>query len=69
MLLEQLHRTDPYDSDARFEFKVKVGELKIIHVEPEAAIAKYHKLEEGEDQPYLEIPDFMVGDEVQVHIK
>ena len=63
-------QVDPYDGDARYEFNIKIGELKVIHTETDASIAVFHKLNinEEDETPYFETPNFMVGDEVKIHI-
>lgn len=55
---------DPYDNRKRVNYKVKVGELKVIHTNDEAAISVVHKLEE--EVPVLELDQFIVGDHVAV---
>ncbi|PIP92943.1 MAG: hypothetical protein COW00_06500 [Bdellovibrio sp. CG12_big_fil_rev_8_21_14_0_65_39_13] len=59
---------DPYDTKRRYQHKVKVGELKIIHADQKSSIAIFHELKNGVDQPRLEVQNFMVGDVVKVKI-
>ena len=59
---------DPYDTKRRYQHKVKVGELKIIHADQKSSIAIFHELKSGVDQPRLEVQNFMVGDVVKVKI-
>ena len=67
-VVRTMTRTDPYDGDARYEFKIKIGQLKVLHVEAEAAITTFHNLVDNKETPYVEIPDFMVGDEVKISV-
>jgi hypothetical protein len=61
---------NPFDSNKRYTYKMKIGELKIIHSDSEAAIGRLQKLEVGEeDAPIFEFEKFMVGDHVAVHVK
>jgi hypothetical protein len=57
---------NPYDNKTRVNYKVKIGELKVIHSSPEAAIAALSKLEEG--SPVFDIPQFMIGDHVAINV-
>lgn len=59
---------DPYKSKNRYNYKVKIGELKVLHAEDQSAIANMHFLKTGKDDPYFEISSFMIGDKVDVKI-
>jgi hypothetical protein len=58
---------DPYDNRKRVNYRVKIGELKVIHSNDEAAISVFHKREE-KDLPVLELDQFIVGDHVAVNV-
>ena len=58
---------NPYDNKKRVNYKVKIGELKVLHVSDDAAIAMVHSLEE--EQVIFELPQFMIGDHVSVNVK
>lgn len=60
---------NPFESNKRYNYKIKIGELTVIHSDGEAAIARVSKMEEGEDKPIFEFDKFMVGDQVAVHVK
>jgi hypothetical protein len=61
---------NPFDSNKRYTYKMKIGELKVIHSDSEAAIGRLQKLEVGEeDAPIFEFEKFMVGDHVAIHVK
>ena len=57
---------DPYDNRKRVNYRVKIGELKVLHSNDEAAITVFHK-KEDKDLPVLELDQFIVGDHVAVN--
>lgn len=57
---------DPYDDRKRVNYRVKIGELKVLHANDEAAITIFHK-KEDKDMPVLELDQFIVGDHVAVN--
>ena len=59
---------NPYDSKKRVNYKVKVGELKVLHSSDEASIAVVNKLEKTEETPIFELSQFMIGDHVAVNV-
>jgi hypothetical protein len=58
---------NPYDNKKRVNYKVKIGELKVLHTSDEAAIAKVNEYESGEI-PILELNQFMIGDHVSINV-
>jgi hypothetical protein len=60
---------DPYESKKRFNHRIKIGEVKILHSEDTSAIGVLNKLEEGEDTPVFEVGKLMIGDIVAVKVK
>lgn len=58
---------NPYDNKKRVNYKVKIGELKVLHSSDEAAIATVNEYEK-EDVPIFEIPQFMIGDHVSINV-
>ncbi|EQC46980.1 hypothetical protein M899_0158 [Bacteriovorax sp. BSW11_IV] len=62
-------RNDPYETKTRYNYKVKVGELEVVHSEKDSAIAIMSKLEDGEKAPLKEINNVMIGDLVDVKVK
>ena len=58
---------NPYDNKKRVNYKVKIGELKVVHSSDEAAIAMVNKYEK-DDAPIFEIQQFMVGDHVSINV-
>ncbi|HXH73351.1 MAG TPA: hypothetical protein VNJ08_00180 [Bacteriovoracaceae bacterium] len=57
---------NPYDNKQRVNYKVKVGELKVVHASEEASIGTLNKYEE--EGPIFEIPHFMIGDHVSINV-
>lgn len=58
---------NPYDNKKRVNYKVKIGELKVIHSSDDASIAMVNEYEK-EDVPVFEIPQFMIGDHVAINV-
>ena len=62
-------RNDPYTDKKRYKYEIKLGELKVLHSEENAAIGIMKNLREGSTQPYTDIETFMVGDSVDVKVE
>jgi hypothetical protein len=60
---------DPYENKKRFNHKIKVGEIKVLHAEDGSAIGVLNKLEAPEETPLFEISNLMIGDVVTAHVK
>jgi hypothetical protein len=58
---------NPYDNKKRVNYKVKIGELKVLHSSDEASIAALHAYEK-EDTPIFELGQFMIGDHVAINL-
>ncbi|MFT6544731.1 MAG: hypothetical protein ACJAT2_002055 [Bacteriovoracaceae bacterium] len=63
-----ISRVDPYATKKRYNYKVKVGQLKVVHSEDNAAIGAMELIQDGKDDALLEIENLMIGDEVSVHL-
>ncbi len=48
-------------------YKVKIGELKVLNTTDDAAIAMVSEYEK-EDTPIFELNQFMVGDHVSINV-
>jgi hypothetical protein len=58
---------NPYDNKKRVNYKVKIGELKVIHSSEDASIAEV-KSYEKEKIPIFELNQFMIGDHVAINV-
>lgn len=58
---------NPYDNKKRVNYKVKIGELKVLNTTDDAAIASVSTYEK-EDTPIFELNQFMVGDHVSINV-
>ena len=58
---------NPYDNKKRVNYKVKIGELKVLHSSTEASIAILSEYEK-EDLPIIELNQFMIGDHVAINV-
>ncbi len=63
-----ISRLDPYETKKRYHYKIKVGELEIVHTENETSIAQLKNLNLSEKAPLLEIESLIIGDHVGVKI-
>jgi hypothetical protein len=59
---------NPYDNKKRVNYKVKIGELKVIHSSDEGSIAMVNEYEKEDNTPIFELPQFMVGDHVSINV-
>lgn len=60
---------DPYENKKRFNHRVKIGEIKVIHSEDTSAIGTLNRLEASDNTPVFEIGKMMIGDIVKVKVK
>lgn len=60
---------DPYESKKRYNHRIKIGEVKVLHAEDTSAIGVLSKLEENEETPVFEVGKMMIGDIVTVKVK
>lgn len=67
-VFRSLSRVDPYDSNKRHTYKVKIGELEVIHSNENAAIANLKTFRKGEKVPLFENKGFMIGDNVNIKL-
>lgn len=58
---------NPYDNKKRVNYKVKIGELKILHASDDSSIAMVHHY--NEEDTIFELPQFMIGDHVGINLK
>ena len=61
-------RTDPYNSYRRYNHRMKIAEIKIIHVEKNSAVAGLASLRNSPDDPVFDIAAVMIGDRVEVNV-
>lgn len=60
---------DPYESKKRFNHKIKIGEVKVLHAEEGSSIGIVNKFENEDETPVFEIGKLMIGDVVSAHVK
>lgn len=63
-----ISRVDPYETKKRYIYKVKVGEVEVLHTENENSITQLVSFNDGEKDPLFEIEGFMIGDLVSVKV-
>lgn len=65
----RLSKFNPYDNKKRISYKVKVGELEVIHADNGSSIARSLKFNSGEMSPITDLKYFMIGDNVSINVK
>lgn len=65
----RLSKFNPYDSQKRISYKIKVGELEVIHSDEVSAIAKSIKFNTGISDPITDLKYFMIGDAISIMVK
>lgn len=60
---------DPYESKKRFNHRIKIGEVKVLHAEEGSSIGVLNKIESADEAPVFEIGKLMIGDVVSAHVK
>lgn len=63
-----ISKQNPYDNRKRVNYKVKIGELKVLHSEDDASIAVVSSRSSSNQDPILEVEGFMIGDFVSVNV-
>ena len=64
-----ISKSNPYDNKKRVNYRVKVGELEVLHTEDGSAITIMKNIANGGKDPLFDINAFMIGDNVSVAIK
>lgn len=64
-----ISKSNPYDNLKRINYKVKIGELEVLHSDEGAAIGTLKQIKLGIKDPLFEINGFMIGDYVSVSVK
>ena len=59
---------DPYRTKKKYNYRVKIGELKVLHTEDDAAITELSEFKPKSESIHFEIPTFMIGDHVEVKV-
>ena len=64
-----ISKSNPYENLKRVNYKVKIGELKVLHSDDEASIGILSNLKDDEETPLIHLKGFMIGDHVSVNTK
>lgn len=68
-VFRSISRIDPYASKKRYNYSVKIGELKVLHSEEQSSIASLNKLNINKGDPLFDIENLMIGDKVKVKVE
>ena len=61
-------KRDPYNPQKRYNHKIKVAEIKIVHTEKISAVGSLVALRNTPRDPVFDIAAIMVGDRVEVNV-
>jgi hypothetical protein len=64
-----ISKQNPYDNLKRINYRLKIGELKVLHSDDNASIAVIEKQFSGIKHPILDVEGFMIGDTVSVNVQ
>lgn len=64
-----ISKSNPYHDQKRVNYRVKIGELEVLHAEDASSIGILKTFEGGKKAPIFEISGFMIGDMVTVKVK
>ncbi len=67
-IYRQLSQLDPYATKKRYNYKIKIGELKVIHAEEDASIGTLHSFNSSEETPLIDVEAPMIGDLISVKV-
>lgn len=67
-VFRNVSRQDPYEGKKRYDYKIKVGVLKVVHSEESSSIGIFSSLNNTPEDPLFEIQNFMIGDLVAVKV-
>lgn len=62
-----ISKSNPYENLKRVNYKIKIGEIKVLHSDDEAAIGIMTEIKDDQDTPLLQLKGFMIGDHVSVN--
>lgn len=57
-----------YNKQSRVNYKVKIGQIRIIETTDEASIGISQKFDRSAEAPILEVKNFMIGDLVAIQV-
>ena len=63
-----ISRLDPYKTKQRYNYRVKIGELKVLHTEEDTAITMLSQIKPKSPKIFFEVPSLMIGDHVEVKV-
>lgn len=64
----RVSKANPYDNKKRVSYKVKIGELEVIHADDMNAIGVATNMQTGKKAPIFELKYFMIGDHVSISV-
>ncbi len=67
-IYRQVSQLDPYTTKKRYNYRFKIGELKVIHTEQDVAIGTLQSFKDGPEMPIVDIQAPMIGDQINVKV-
>ena len=63
-----ISRLDTYETKKRYNHRVKIGELEVLHAEDNSAITGLKSVNPNSERTFFEVPGLMIGDHVGVKV-
>lgn len=64
-----ISRLDPYETKKRYNYKVKIGELEVIHTEENSAITNLKSVNDSSKKGlFFDVQGLMIGDHIGVKV-
>jgi hypothetical protein len=67
-IYRQVSQLDPYATKKRYNYRFKIGELKVIHTEEDASIGMLQRFIDTQETPIVDIQSPMIGDLINVKV-
>ena len=64
-----ISRVNPYKTKKYYNFKIKIGELKVLHAESDSSMAILHLQTKNRNPLHVEVDGIMIGDQIAVKVR
>jgi hypothetical protein len=64
-----ISRLDPYETKKRYNYRVKIGELEVLHTEDDSAITNLKSVDGNQEKGlFFDVQGMMIGDHIGVKV-
>lgn len=64
-----ISRLDPYETKKRYNYRVKIGELEVLHTEDDSAITNLKTVDGNQEKGlFFDVQGMMIGDHIGVKV-